>query len=244
VLITIGALIGTYIVYVHVIERRAATEFGARYAVPELATGFVIGGLLFSLVMLILWQRGVVSVGDGAGPGVLGIALCGAFEGAALVELLFRGVLFRIVEESLGAWIALAISAIVFGALHGFNPGASLLSSVAIALEAGVLLAAVYAYTRRLWMAIGLHAAWDFTEGGVFGANNSGHASPSGLASHFHGPELLTGGLFGPEASIIAVLVCLAAAVVFIVLTIRKGLIVAPFWRRCRAIDHVAAATG
>ncbi len=96
-----------------------------------------------------------------------------------------RGVLFRIVEESLGSWIALALSAALFGALHAFNPGATLTSSIAIALEAGVLLAAVFMVTRRLWMVIGLHTAWNFTEGGVFGASVSGGDAHGMLASQF-----------------------------------------------------------
>jgi membrane protease YdiL (CAAX protease family) len=143
-----------------------------------------------------------------------------------------RGVLFRIVEGSFGSWIALAFSAVLFGALHAFNPGATLTSSIAIALEAGVLLAAVFMVTRRLWMVMGLHTGWNFTEGGIFGASVSGGNAHGMLASRFHGPDALTGGAFGPEASIVAVLICLGAGAAFLWLAWRRGRFVRPFWKR------------
>jgi len=90
--------------------------------------------------------------------------------GAAVVEeVLFRGFLFRTIRDIGGTWIAVAVSAVVFGALHAFNPGASAVSTIAIALEAGVLLALSYAATNRLWLPIGLHLGWNFAEGSIFG---------------------------------------------------------------------------
>src|SRR3954471_14552398 len=132
-------------------------------------------------------------------------------------------IFFRIVEESLGSVIALVASAALFGLLHAFNPGATLVSTVAIALEAGSILAAAYLLTRPLWMAIGLHAAWNFTEGGVFGASVSGSAPHGLLHSRFTGAPLLSGGGFGPEASIVAIVVCLTAGIALCVAVIRRG---------------------
>ena len=226
------AVLATYAGFVRVIERRRVGELGAKGAASEFASGFVVGAFLFALTMLVLWSIGDVEIGLAGGWQAVGYPLLDAVIAAVTEETLMRGVLFRIVEEGLGSWNALALSAAVFGALHAFNPGATTTSSIAIALEAGVLLAAVFMFTRRLWMVIGLHAAWNFTEGGVFGASVSGTDARGMFASRFNGPDALTGGAFGPEASIIAVLICLFAAAAFIRLAQRRGHIVPPFWSR------------
>lgn len=231
--LTIVAVIAVYRLYVRVVEQRPANELATHGAAREFVAGVLTGCALFCATMLILWLVGVATFAAGSGWSTLGYPLMIALVAAVIEEILFRGIVFRIIEESLGTWIALAVSAAIFGALHAFNPGASATSSVAIALEAGVLLAAVYVYTRRLWMVIGLHAAWNFTESGVFGANVSGGgAAPGLLASRLHGSDIMTGAQFGPEASIVAVLVCLAAALIFIGLAMHKGRIVEPFWSR------------
>lgn len=230
-LLLIVAVLATYHFYVHVIERRAVSEFSWRRALPEFINGFLVGALLFGTTMLVMWLLGIASFTLGGGWKALGYPLIGALAAGVVEETLVRGVLFRIIEESLGTWLALAISAAVFGALHAFNPGATVVSSIAIALEAGVLLAAVYMYTRRLWMAIGLHVAWNFTEGGVFGASVSGGNANGMLASHFQGATWLTGGKFGPEASLVAVVVCFTAALIFLRLAWKRQHVIQLRWR-------------
>ncbi len=230
----IVVLIAAYGGYVRVIERRPVEELSLPGAASEFGRGYVTGMLLFMTTMLILVLSRVAHITSGEGWSALGYACIVSLYVGVTEELLIRGVLFRIVEESLGSWLALAISASIFGGLHAFNPGANVFDSLAIALEAGVLLAAVYMYTRRLWMVIGLHAAWNFTEGGIFGSRVSGGTSHGLLTSTFSGPVLLAGGKFGPEASIVAVVVCLSAAVVFLLLARRRGHIAPPVWRRNR----------
>jgi len=230
--LVIVAVVATYVAFVRLIEGREVTELSTRKAGVEFGVGALVGATLFGLTMLVLWLARCVDIAAGAGWGAVALALLGALIAAVCEEVLVRGVLFRIVEESLGTWIALALSAALFGALHAFNPNATLISCIAIALEAGLLLGAVFVFTRRLWMAIGLHAAWNFTEGGIFGAGVSGTESKGILASAFHGPDALTGGAFGPEASIVAVLVCMTAAAILLVSAHRNGRIRDPRWVR------------
>jgi membrane protease YdiL (CAAX protease family) len=220
------ATLATYYGYVRFIERRPVAELGSRGAPGELARGLSYGALLFGTVMLVLISAGIARVSREGDVAVLGVAFVAALVAAVWEEALFRGVLFRIVEERLGSWIALALSAALFGGLHAFNPGATVTSSVAVGLEAGVLLGAAYMYSRRLWMPIGVHAGWNFTEGDIFGANVSGGQAHGLLASHFQGPEVLTGARFGPEASLVAVATCLMVAGVFLVFAIRRGQLV------------------
>ncbi len=163
-----------YTASVRLIERRAVVELALRDGPLAFGKGFLVGAALFSATILVLWAMGVYTVTGVHGADALAAPLIGALVAAFFEELVFRGVLFRIVEESLGSWLALGVSALAFGFLHAFNPGATWVSTLAIALEAGVLLAAVYMYSRRLWTCIGLHCAWNFAEGGVFGASVSG----------------------------------------------------------------------
>ena len=235
--VSVGALLAAgvlavYAAFVRLVERRAVVELGASGAAAEFAKGALVGAALFSASMLLLWMLGAWRLAGTGGAGPLLYALAGAVIAACVEEVLVRGVLFRILEESLGSWIALGLSALIFGLLHAFNPGANVVSTVAIALEAGVLLAAAYMYARRLWLVIGLHAAWNFTEGGIFGVSVSGGRAHGLLRVQFQGSDLLTGGTFGPEASIVAVVLCLAAGIGFIVLARRRGCVVPPVWQR------------
>ncbi len=231
-IVLIAAVLATYAGYVRAIERRPVVELGTAGFAGELTLGALIGGALFGLTLLALWFAGVADLTTGAGWIALSFPLLSALIAAVTEEIIVRGILFRIAEESLGTWIALSLSAAVFGALHALNPGATVVSSIAIALEAGILLGAAYIFTRRLWLAIGLHAAWNFTEGGVFGAGVSGTKVQGLFDSHFHGPEILTGGAFGPEASLVAVLVCLTAAIVLLTVARSQGRIITPAWAR------------
>ncbi len=237
-LLLIAGVCGVYAAYVRLIEKRSISELGAHRALAEIGHGFLVGMLLFCLVMLVLWLLGSLKI-SGMNPWSVMIApLIGALIAGFTEEILIRGILFRIMEESLGTWIALAISAVIFGLLHMFNPGATLMSTIAIALEAGILLAAVYIYTRRLWMVIGLHIGWNFTEGGIFGASVSGGNDHGLFNSQFSGASLITGGQFGPEASVVAVMICLAAGIVFLILAKRQGNFVRPYWRRTRSRNN------
>jgi uncharacterized protein len=208
-----AAVIASYLAGVRWIERRHPSEFAGQKAAPEFAAGLTLGIALFTTLIAILWAFGVYrpSHWDGIAP------LFGGFWFALLTavneEIFFRGLLFRVCQKALGVWSALALTSILFGAAHAFNHGATVGSSVAIALEAGILLGAAYALTGRLWLPIGLHLGWNFTEGSIFGTSVSGlGVKRSLITGSLQGRNLLTGGAFGPEASIVAVAVSLAAS--------------------------------
>jgi uncharacterized protein len=225
-LVICTVLVCAYRGAVRLLEHRTAAEIAARGSLRLLLPGALLGSALFALVYAILWAMGFAHY-RGLGQAA---SLIGAFGSAAAAgvgeEIVFRGIVFRLVDERFGTTAALVFSAALFGALHGANPGATVVSTVAIALEAGVLLAAGYAMVRSLWFPIGLHFAWNFTEGGVFGAAVSGGQSEGLLRFPLSGPRIYTGGDFGPEASIVAMIVCLAAAVLLICVTVRRG-----YWR-------------
>jgi uncharacterized protein len=217
------------------IERRNPVELEPNRALPEGTAGLLFGFGLFALVIAILRVAGVYhSAGWGTYHGVgQGFALA-VFAGI-VEEVLFRGLLFRLCSKLLGTWGALLLTSALFGAAHAANPGATISSSAAIALEAGILLGTSYAATQRLWLPIGMHVGWNFTEGSVFGMTLSGlNLSGSVTRGTLSGSRLLTGGAFGPEASIVAVVVCLGAGLYFTQRTIKLNRVEPPIWSKPR----------
>jgi membrane protease YdiL (CAAX protease family) len=208
---------------VRLLEHRRIDELAQRRAPANLLAGALIGLGLFSSVIAALSAMGIAHVGGfNSGQSLLGATNMAILSGIG-EELIFRGVVFRIFEEMFGSLVALIVSAAFFGATHLANPGATLTSGAAIALEAGVLLGVCYMMVRNLWLPIGLHFGWNFAESAVFGSVVSGNAFKGLFATTMTGPELLTGGKFGPEASAVAVAICAAAAAIILMLAVRRG---------------------
>jgi hypothetical protein len=205
-------------------ERRPPTEVAWKGAGAAIGRGALIGVALFGLVIVNIAFLGGYEV-NGLGSVTGAVGLFGFMAAAAVTEeLMFRGVLFRIVEERIGTWIALVLTGALFGLSHLLNPHASLWGAVAIAIEAGGMLTAAYVATRKLWVPIGLHFGWNFAAGGIFSTEVSGNGTPQGLLdSAMSGPMLLTGGDFGPEGSLYSLLFCVLVAIGFLVLARRRG---------------------
>jgi len=222
-----------YLMLVKLIERRPVRDLALRRLMPEVALGLAAGALLFSAVVGALWLLGSYHV-VGSNPEahwLLAAVTVGLGAGIG-EEIICRGALYRIIEEGLGSWIALLVSALFFGAAHLNNPGATLWAGLAIAIEAGVLLALIYLVTRSLWICIGLHAAWNFMQGTVYGIPVSGTKADGWLVSTRSGPDWLSGGAFGAEASVVALALCTLVSAMLLAVALRRGLIVPPFWRR------------
>lgn len=232
--LTAVAALGAYAWVVRRTERREVTELARAGAGARTARGMLIGFGMFAAVIVNIAFLGGYHV-DGLGSVSGAVALFGFMAAAATTEeLIFRGVLFRVVEERMGTWIALLLTGVVFGLMHLTNPDASLWGAVAIAIEAGFMLAACYAATRNLWVPIGLHFGWNFAAGGIFSVVVSGNGESKGLLdTTMSGPALLTGGDFGPEGSLYTVAAGVVLTLVFLWLAHRRGHLVP---RRRRAV--------
>ncbi|WP_320773164.1 type II CAAX endopeptidase family protein [Streptomyces sp. CRN 30] len=219
-------------------EHRPAAEVSREGAASAFGRGLLIGAAMFTAVIVNLLTSGYYDV-DGLGSPKGALGLFGFMAAAAVTEeLLYRGVLFRWVEKLTGTYLALVLTGLLFGASHLLNPHASLLGAAAIAIEAGFMLTAAYVATRRLWVAIGIHFGWNFAASGVFSTEVSGNDTPQGLLdSATSGPRLLTGGDFGPEASVYSVLFGVLVTIAFMWLAHRRGYVVPP-----RRADRAAAA--
>jgi membrane protease YdiL (CAAX protease family) len=214
------------------VERREVTELSPTGMGRDWATGAVIGAALYIACVVILMLVGVYKI-EGMNPWSFVIpAVAMALSSGMFEELLFRGVLFRSVEDLFGSWISLAVSSFVFGFVHLLNPAGTILGALYISVEAGLLLAAAYMLTRRLWMSIGFHMAWNYTQSAIFsGVVSGGRADPGLIRSNIRGPDILTGGSFGLESSVIAFMLCTATGIVLLIMAVRRGKIVPPPWK-------------
>lgn len=221
-----------YVGYVRLIERRPVSELSFDAAGRELGLGALLAFALMTTSVAILWLGGLYEVDGFQSPAVTTSILAMSIQAGYIEEILFRAIIFRITEEGLGSWWALAISSAFFGLAHIMNPNATWVSSAAITIEAGVLLGALYMLTRRLWAVVGTHFAWNYTQGGLYGVSVSGVPAEGVVQSRLVGPDWISGGEFGIEASALTVLICFGAAVLILRGAIREGELVAPFWRR------------
>jgi len=232
------------------LDRRSFRDYGFnlnRRWWMDLAFGLLLGAVVMLAIFLIEWLLGWIEVtpswqapdsGAGLVPALmqgLVLFLCvGVYE-----EALFRGYLLRNMAEGFHArwWspnVAVALAVLIgsfsFGLAHAANPNASLLSSLLISV-AGLMLAAGFVLTGELAIPIGIHITWNFFQGYVFGFPVSGMRAGSSIIRIIQrGPELWTGGAFGPEAGLIGLLamVSLTAAV----------------WLYCKAAGSTAGVSG
>lgn len=206
------ACIFGYWAYARFYERRAVTEM--RLGVVGIFVGTISGALLISITILSLYAMGNYELLSFRGfDAVLGIGSM-IFMLAVLEEFFFRGVLFRVLEESSGTIGALLMVAVIFGALHLFNQGSSIVTLVSVALL-GALWTSIYILSRNLWVVGFHHAAWNsaiFTTGMPLSGRQD-WSSQAPMESSSHGAVILTGGDFGPEDSIINIVVVAVSVV-------------------------------
>jgi len=237
-LVMLAFVLPTYKLAIAKLGERPRDDLPGATALPDLGKGIAAGAALFCVVAAIAALSGAYRITGWGDAGDLLVPLIGtAIMPAFMEELLFRGVLFRWIEEFGGSWAALIVSSALFGLVHSQNPGATWFSSFAVAVEAGLLLGGAYMLTRSLWMPIGLHAAWNFTQGPILGVPVSGNQVHGIFQAKLSGPAILSGGAFGLEASVIAIVVCTAAGLGFIWLAVTRGAQVRPWWVRRRAMS-------
>lgn len=222
-----------YILFFKFYEKRKVTELSTNNLAKNVLIGILIGVVLQSLTIFVIYATGGFNVVAVNPVSFMIIPLTVAFTAAILEEVLIRGILFRVLEEKLGSYIALALSALIFGALHLSNPGANLVSALCVSIEGGVLLGAAFMYSRNLWFPIAIHFAWNFMQSGIFGAITSGNEkAESLLVTKIEGSVWITGGEFGPEGSFQAIIFCSIASVLLLFLCHKENKIVKPYWKK------------
>lgn len=238
------AAVAGYWGYVRWHEKRRAIELKPRLLGVPLgaASGALMVGLPMSLLFAIDAYEPLLF--RGASSALWGVAALIVIA-ATLEELVYRCLLFRVLERSTGTGIALVVQALVFAVGHLENlpdasPGdaARLLVSVSLL---GVLWATLFVLTRNLWVVAAHHAAWNFTVL-LSGLPLSGIDDWRALApmeSRMRGADWLTGGMFGPESSLLVIATTAMAMLWLLRIARRRGAFVAA----SMAPMHTAAAS-
>lgn len=209
----------------------------------DFARGTVGAAILMSVIVGgVAILGGYAIAGWGGSTTLPEILLMGGLQAAFVEEILVRGIIFRFLEEFGGSWFALALSSALFGLGHLGNDNATVFSSLAIALEAGIMLGGAYMLTRNLWLAIGIHFGWNVTQGYIWDVPVSGHPVDGMVDAQSRGNELISGGAFGVEASVVALVLATAVGVWFVVQAARWGHVMRPWWVRRRLAREAAAA--
>ncbi len=223
----------TYIFLFKFYEKRKVKEISVSSLGKNAVIGFVTGLTLQSLFILIIYAAALYSIISVNRLSFLIPGFMQALTAGFVAELLLCGIVFRLTEEKLGTVIALAFSALLFAVAHGTAKGATLISTFATMMQAGIMLNAAYVFSRSLWLPIFLHFSWDFAEPAIYGAINPGIAfQKSLLSSKIGGPAFITGGEFGPQNSIQSLILCSITALIFLWIASQKNNFIQPCWKK------------
>ena len=229
--ISIFLLIFLYVFIFRIYERRRITELAIRYAGKENIVGFFGGGLLVGSIIVVFLITGSISFTLLNPFSVIFKPLILLILLALMEEIIFRGIIYRITEQSLGTWLALIISALLFGIGHIMNSHVDLLGILSVAL-AGVFLGVLYTMRSRLWLPFALHVGWNFFQY-FFGLPISGKDDfKYFLEASREGPEWFVGGGFGIENSVLAIVLILGVSIYLLNRARVQGRIIKPYWKK------------
>lgn len=206
---------------VKVIEKRSLSSIGFNKNnwLKKYSLGFLIGLAMMSIIVLILFPFGYITVeknpiqpvGISAIASVLVILFGWIIQGAT-EEIVTRGWLLNVLSTKYNIGVGLLISSTLFGLMHLTNPNVNYIAVINIILV-GLFYGLYVIKTNDLWAVCGMHSAWNFAQGNIFGFKVSGLDVSVGslIDLNLVGSDFVTGGIFGPEAGITATFILLAS---------------------------------
>jgi membrane protease YdiL (CAAX protease family) len=224
-LVSASVMLATYYLLFRHYEKRDITELSTTGLLSEGLLGLLASAMCISLTIVVLYVLGYYEVLSIRNASTLLLLLAFITTLSVFEEVIFRGIIYRITEENLGTNLALIISALLFGLMHLPNEHANAISVISAA-SGGILLGTLFGLTRRLWLPIFFHAGWNWTQASLGVAVSGVDDLPVFIESRLEGPELITGGAFGPENSVITIVLVLALSGVTYYLTWKRGNIV------------------
>jgi membrane protease YdiL (CAAX protease family) len=220
-----------YFFFVRISEKRKADEIAIdQRSLYHFLSGSALGVLAIGFIVAVLWLLGfylIVTVNNS--PTVFENIMFHAFF-AFLQDMVFIALLFRILEQSLGSWISMGVTTLIFGFQHLLYPGQTLWSAAAQTVEVGILFCALFILNRRIWFIFGFHFAWNFIQYAIIGFPVMEHSQPL-LVSQFSGPNILTGYPIGFEASLLTFFIGTGLGVFYLKKVIVIKHIIEPAWK-------------
>ncbi|UEL47099.1 CPBP family intramembrane glutamic endopeptidase [Terrisporobacter hibernicus] len=233
-LIVFGLISSIVFIWVLAIEGREIVTLGfyKESWLAKYASGLLIGLLMMSTVVFILYIFGFITI-ETKSPQPVGIGallnisiiLIGWLIQGATEEIVTRGWLMNVLGARYNITVGLILSSVFFALIHSENPGINYVAMLNIVLV-GILLGLIVINTGSLWVACGIHSAWNFAQGNIFGFQVSGNDVGVGSIVDLNlvGNEFITGGQFGPEAGMVCSFVILVLIVIMLFLSKRDSL--------------------
>lgn len=221
-----------YRTYTKHIERRKPLEFSSKKFLNEFGLGFLISLCVVCFMVCMMMILGYYRIESFNTPQLLSDKIFVLGMGSFVEELLFRVILFKLVEEYAGSWIGIIVQGVLFGLVHIVNENATLWTSLALVISVTILFGAAYMLTRRIWLIWGLHFSWNYFQEGVFGMPNSGYQKDGFIKPIIDGPEWITGGKWGIEASVIPIIILIVIGLLILKKAIERNQLVLPAWKR------------
>ncbi|MBO4636037.1 MAG: CPBP family intramembrane metalloprotease [Clostridiales bacterium] len=200
--------------------------FTKKNAVPHYLIGLLLGIVTFALSIAVCAMFGTITIS--LAPSINIVPLIIIFLGYMIQgnseEVLCRGQILVSTSRRYPVWVGVIVNSVIFAAMHLFNPGMKVLPFINIALF-GVLMSLIFIKTGNIWMVSGLHTAWNFVQGNVFGVLVSGGASGETIlntVSHESG-ALINGGDFGLEGGLAVTIILAIFIAIFFFIKPCKG---------------------
>ncbi len=216
-----------YIRVVKIEERPfSSIGFSKEGWIKKYLTGFMVGAILTASEVVLLYSFGLISVEHSPSQPVglsaikyIIIILIGWIVQSSAEEIVTRGWLMNVLSAKYNRWVGLIVSSTYFGLMHVFNPNISYIAVINLVL-AGFLFGLYVLKTNDLWGACGLHCAWNFFMGNIFGLEVSGTSASVGTLFDLNliGNPSISGGKFGPEGGICETIIIIVAIIVIIYL--------------------------
>lgn len=233
-LLAFGLISSIVFIWVLAIEGREIETLGfyKESWLAKYASGLLIGLLMMSTVVFILYIFGFITIETKSLQPVgiaallnISIILIGWLIQGATEEIVTRGWLMNVLGARYNITVGLILSSVFFALIHSENPGINYVAMLNIVLV-GILLGLIVINTGSLWVACGIHSAWNFAQGNIFGFQVSGNDVGVGSIVDLNlvGNEFITGGQFGPEAGIVCSFVILVLIVIVLFLSKRDSL--------------------
>lgn len=231
-IVLIFSLVAVYNVYTSSVENRKSYEFSLKKSGIELGVGALLAFVVLTFFVLLIALFGFYKIEEFNSFGNVVFMFFTQLKVGFVEELLFRVILFKLTEELIGSWGAIALQGILFGFAHAGNPNATIYTTLALILSFSIFFGAGYMMTRRIWFIMGFHWSWNFFQSGIWGMNNSGATQPSLITPAVDGPIWLTGGAWGAELSVVTILILFTLSLYFVKIASNNNQFVKPLWRR------------
>ena len=221
-----------YMFFVRTFEKRKAEEISINIStIKELFNGGLIGLVMISIVLTLMGLTGNFTINSVDYSATLFKSFLYHSFFAFLQDIVYFAIIFRIIEKSLGSWIAIIIASLIFGFKHLLFPGYTLWSVIAQTIEAGILFSALFILSRRIWLIFGFHFVWNYIQYGLIQGFDTEGLTPF-FNTDFSGSNLVTGKPVGLEASLVTFIIGTFLGIYYLRKAKKNRNFVLPYWER------------